>query len=297
MKITNVKNLPDTISRAMIKKNASYNSGGVDTSVTQLIQSPRINALRQANFAHLVRDVSEEFYALLGSGVHHILELGATENMIVEERLFLDLDGWKVSGALDVQEIYEDCMDIYDYKVTSAYAITMSDGGMKDDWINQMNLQAMLVRANKTIPVRNIYIIAIIRDFSKAESLRDPSYPQSPILKIQLPLWEYMDQLQYARNRIALHRKASFDMQVGNVLDFCTSDDRWVRDDTYAVLRKGGKRAVRVYDNPMEAIVEQKARGDKYEVQKRAGRSTRCEYCGVSEWCDQYQNTIKPTEE
>lgn len=296
MLITNKYDLPDTISRAMVKQNSLYNAGPVNTSVTSLIQSPRIALLRKKHFNDLTRDVSENFYALLGSAAHHILELGATENMIVEERLYMDIDGWKISGALDVQEIHGDEIDIYDYKVTSVYAYTMAKGGAKKEWVEQLNLQAMLVEANKPMRVRDLFIVAIFRDWSGAEAGRDATYPQTPIMKIQLPLWEKEDQIDYARKRVSLHRKAMFMDEMGEELDLCSADDRWVRDDSWAVAKKGATKALRVFSNPGDAINEVQQRGSQYEVTYRKGRSTRCQYCGVKEWCSQYQTKILPDE-
>lgn len=293
MQRTNLHGLPDTIARALIKQNAEYDAGKVDTSVTAMISPPQIALLRKRHFNEIVKDISEEVFALLGSGVHHILQLGATPNMIVEERLFMEIDKWNISGAIDVQEIDGNYVDIYDYKVTSTFSVTMSDGGAKDEWVNQLNMYAMLVEANKPLRVRNLTIVAILRDWKSAEAKRDPMYPQSPIVPIAITLWSKTKQLQYARERIGLHRKARFDFSMGKPLDPCTREERWVRNDTWAVIKDGGKRATKTFDNEGEAIALLGEKGKGYVIQHRPGASTRCGYCGVSQFCQQYASLSK----
>lgn len=295
MRVTNIHGVPETIERAMIKQQAQYDAGEVDSSVTSLIQPARISLLRKINLKEIVRDITEEFWALLGSGVHHLLELGATPNMIVEERLFMDIDGWRISGAIDVQEVHMNEVDIIDYKVTSTYSITM-DEEPKMDWVAQLNLQALLIEANKPMRVRKMHICAILRDWSASEIGRRQNYPISPIVMVPIPIWTKDEQLEYARSRIASHRRARFDHAMGNEIEYCTNEDRWMRNEKWAVIKKGGKRAFKVFDNPAEAAELVESTGNLYDIQYRAGKSTRCQYCGVSSFCSQYQNVISKEE-
>lgn len=296
MRLENKFGLPDTIERAMVKQNDMYNSGPVDSSVTQLIQPPRIGLLRKLHYKDIVRDVSEEFWALLGSGVHRILELGATSDMIVEERLFMNIDGWRISGAIDVQEINGQSIAITDYKVTSSYSITKGDD-VKPEWVQQLNLQALLVHRNKPgMLVNKMNICAVIRDWSSSTAKRDPMYPQAPIVLVPIPIWSEERQLEYARERIAMHRQARFDHEMGNELEHCSPEDRWVRDEKWVVKKGGGKRAIKTFDNPHDALQLAKSKGEEYHVDYRPGKSTRCEYCGVSQFCNQYKEIIAKDE-
>jgi hypothetical protein len=273
-------------------QNAKYNAGQVHASVTTLIQPPRVAVLRSAHFKDIIRDVSEEFWALLGSGIHHLLELGATENMIVEERLFMTIDAFKISGQLDMQEYDDDQVDITDYKVTSTYSVTGFDDAKKE-WVEQLNLQALLLSSNRPdVKIRSLKITAILRDWTKAQAKRDPLYPQAPIVNVPVPLWSRKKQLEYARERIEAHAAARLAFNIGDEMVYCTNDERWVRDEAWIVKKIGGKKATRVFDNPDEADVLLKEKGDKYAVEYRPGTSTRCGYCGVSQWCTQYSDTI-----
>ena len=296
MRIENKHGVPETIIRAMIKQNAMYDAGAVDSSVTQLIQPPRITILRKKHFQEMVRDVTEEFWALLGSGVHHLLDLGATEDMITEERLYMNIDGWRISGAIDVQQVDGEYIDIVDYKVTSTYSITSNEEA-KDEWVQQTNIYALLITSNKPhVKIRSIKVCAILRDWSGATARRDPFYPQAPIQMVDIPVWSTHRQLEYVRERIGAHREARFSEKMGETLPEGSKSERWMKQEKWAVLKIGGKRATKVFTSPEEAdaLVEEKGKG--YHVEYRPGVSTRCQYCGVKFWCDQYQNQIAPSE-
>lgn len=287
MQVTNIHGLPETIRRALIKQEAQYNAGPVDSSVTDLIKPARISLLTKKHKREMTRDLSDNFWALLGSGVHYLLELGATENMIVEERLFMEIDGWRISGAIDCQEIISDTViDITDYKVTATYSVL--DQEPKPDWVAQLNLQAMLLEANKPKRVRNLSICAILRDWSSTKARLDPMYPQAPIVMVPIPVWSNHKRLDYARARIAEHREARYADAMGETLQECSPEDRWVKGEAWAVMKTGRKRAVKVFDNPVEAEELKEKSGKGYNVVYREGQSTRCGYCGVSEWCDQF---------
>lgn len=296
MKVTNNYDLPLVIVRAMERKDKLYNAGKVDASVTQLIQPVQISVLRRHHFKDLTRDISESFWALLGSSVHSMLELGKEDNQVVEERLFMTIDGFRMSGQLDLQTIEGNEIDIIDYKVTSVYSVTLQDEA-KDEWKQQLNLQALLVEANKDKRVRSLHICAILRDWSGSEAKRSSSYPQSPIMMIPVPIWPKADQLEYVRDRIALFRQAEFDHAIGEKLHECSAEERWVRNERWAVMKGTNKRAVRVFDTSEAA--EDYADNDRkvFHVVYRPGTSTRCGYCGVSEWCAQYAQIKKEEEE
>lgn len=287
MEQTNRHGLPDTIVRAIRKQNELYNAGNVHSSVTGLIQPARISQLRRKHFKEMSKDASEEFYALLGSGVHHIVELGAGPNMVVEERLFMEVDGFRWSGAIDVQEMVEEnVIDIIDYKVTSTYSLGNEP---KADWINQLNLHSLLIRHNKPhLRVRGLYICAVLRDWSSGMAKNDPTYPRAPIQMVPIPQWSVGNQMKYLRSRIEDHRKAQFADEMDEELEECSEEDRWVRESRWAVVKKGGKRASKVTEDEAEARAYAAAKGKDYHVEYREGVSTRCGYCGVSAWCSQF---------
>jgi hypothetical protein len=70
-----------------------------------------------------------------------------------------------------------------------------------------------------------------------------------------------------------------------------------MRTTKYAVKKEGRKTAVRVYDTEQEAqdLLKEMPEKDKGFIEIRKGESVRCtgNFCGVSQWCSQYQNTLK----
>lgn len=286
MRLTNKHNLPSTIVRATIRQADLYNAGPVHRSVTQLINSPRIDSLRVKHYADIEADVTDEWWALLGSAVHHILELGADSNTIVEQRLFAEIDGWHVSGQIDVQEFHEDGrVSLNDYKVTSAYVVKME----KADWEQQLNLLAYLMYLSKGIIVTEIAIIAIVRDWQRAQAKNNPEYPQAPIVKIVLPLWTLAEQERYATARVNEHRHTEMLMELGETLPECTEEDRWEREASWAVTKAGNKKPTKVFDNIDDA--EAFATKGDYTIEHRPGESVRCaeNYCRVSAFCSQWK--------
>ena len=75
-------------------------------------------------------------WSIFGSAVHNVLEKGADENNLVEQRFFSEVDGWTVSGAVDLQVVDKDGIHIQDYKTTSVWAV-MND---KPEWEQQLNI-------------------------------------------------------------------------------------------------------------------------------------------------------------
>lgn len=283
MKLTNSNGLPEAIVRAIKHRNSMYNARA-DISVTSLISPPQLDTLRKAHANEIVRDASEELFALLGSAVHQILEWGSQDE-ITEERLFVKYNDWTISGQIDLQRD-GDNLNIVDYKVTAAYSIT---GDLKKEWIEQLNLYAYLVWINKGIRVSSINIVAIIRDWSRKQATMDMTYPQSPVLTIPLPLWSIAEQEEYLRTRVRMHQETRFAYDMGTEMIECSHEERWAKPDKWAVTKKGQKRA-KVFTDELEANSYAEEHG--VEVEFRPGESTRCLfYCPIRIWCPQ-QNAL-----
>lgn len=290
MRYTNKFDAPENIILAAIERNKMYSRGNSDISVTQLINSPRVDILRKKHFDNLEKDISEEFFALFGSAVHHILELGRKPNQILEERLFLDIDGTIISGALDVQEfVGDDLVDIIDYKVTMSYSVM--DDNFKHEWEEQQNIYKYLIEMTKPYKVRRLRICAIIRDWTGAVAARDKSYPQSPIHMVDLPVWDHERAAAFVKERVAFHVVSRFHHDMAGDLPDCTKADMWETDHKWAAMKTGGKRATKVFDNHKEAMEFVDEKGAGMYIDYRPGERKRCsnDYCGVSRWCSQFK--------
>ena len=290
MILTNKFGLPDTIVNVL--KRPHYSKGDSHISVTELLSPPQIVQLRAKHDAEIEQDASEMVWSLFGTAVHNVLEHGKDDHHIVEERIFTDVDGWRISGQIDLQEIYEDGIAIKDYKVTSAWAVQAE----KADWHNQLNIYAWLVERAKGVEVKSLQIVAIIRDWSRRDAVNKEGYPQAPIATIDIPIWPFQQREDLVLSRLNHHSEASLSVQIGHELPACTAEDMWEKPTTYAVKKTGGVRAKRVFDSRSEAETFLKTVKD-HEIETRLGGRTRCaSFCNVSQFCSQYQQYLQQTQ-
>ena len=294
MRLTNNFGLPETIMNALHRP--TYTKGGANMSVTELLGSPRIVQLKRRHWDDIEQDASEMVWSLFGTAIHHVLEHGKGDNHLIEQRLHAEVDGWHISGAIDLQEIEEDGIVISDYKTTSSFKVMSGS----DDWEEQLNLYAFLVEFTKKIPVKKLQIVAIVRDWSAREAVYKEGYPKAPITVIDIPLWPYENRLQFIKDRIGLHSDAMFAEETDDELPPCTPKDMWERPTSYAVMKEGGKRASSVHPTKEEAEKAWSELKDypKYQIIERKGERVRCaNYCQVSKWCKQYQDFLTSTQE
>lgn len=279
MNYTNELGLPAPLAAALTKD--SYSRGDASYSATGLLRPPRMAALFDDPDNIMFRDVSENLWTLFGTAVHSILEDSKHPDFITEERLYCSVSGIKLSGAIDVQHVQSDGTRVLqDYKTRKAYGVMNNDSDEK-----QLNIYAYIAHKNG-IKVSGLQIINFIKDWSKHEAARKPDYPPQDIFIQNIPLWPIEQTEAFVMERIAAHEEA----RAGNLPD-CTDEERWLRDDKFAVMKEKRVRAVRVFDSQEEAetfIAAQKD-ADKHTIDHRRGQPLRCEqFCDVSDYCDQF---------
>ena len=297
MKITNNFGMPQPFVDFAI--NDKYSKGKADISVTTLIDSPKIRLMKEKHDHQIEVDAVDMVWALFGTAVHSVLENSKqSEDSITEERLYSTVSGWVLSGAVDRQEIKDDKITIVDYKVTSVWSVIYG----KPEWENQLNCYAYLVNdkhAFNKSKVTNLKICAILRDWNRRDAERKEDYPKAPIVFVDIPLWDHEKASKYIIDRMALHQEAQILADVHGDLGLCNDEEMWKKNDTWAVKKKGQKRALRVLDSEEEAIkyIEWHNETDKaytkktdLEIEFRGGEYTRCgNYCSVADFCNQYK--------
>lgn len=227
MTLTNLYNLPLSVVRAM--ENDKYSKGDSDFSVTQLLNPPRQEALKEIHKDELVEEASNRIFALLGQATHVILERGAREGIdLVERRFFATFLGKRVSGQIDLLE--RDSGVLSDFKVTKAYPFTKKGGkGLKPEWIAQLNMQLELMRQNGESAER-LQIVGIVRDWD--EKCLDPynklkyleGYPPTEIVTVPVPIWERKKTVAFIEERVDLHLQAKV------LIPRCGSAETWGGD-------------------------------------------------------------------
>jgi len=288
MKITNKFNIPQTFLNVLDRP--TYSKGGANISATQLLNSPKIVALTKKYDDEIEQDASEMVWSIIGTAIHGVLEHGRDENHIVEQRLHADVDGWHISGAVDLQIINDGKVDIRDYKTTSVWSVM----NHKIEWEWQLNIYAWLVEHATEKPVNSLGIVAILRDWKSREVGTKEGYPESPITEVEIPLWDYAEREAFIKERIKLHSAAEFAMETDGELGDCTPQEMWEKPTKWAVMKIGGVRAKGVYDTEDQAGAALEELGNGHEIQVRLGERTRCSgFCPVSKWCKQYQDYLK----
>lgn len=278
MKLSNRLNLPQPIVAAV--QNDPYDNGGADASITELIGPARLGALKHAHGDEIVEDASERIFSLLGQLMHSLLER-ANNTGIAERRLFAEIAGWRVSGATDIY--YADGL-IADYKLTTSYKF--KNNTVPPEFEQQLNCLAVLHRKNGH-KVTRLQIVAILRDWSKLEARRDPSFPQSQILILDVPLWDTVTAAKFLHNRVVIHQQARVSLPT------CSPEERWSKPTVYAVMKAGQKKAVKLFDT-REAAEALMASDKSYFIEVRRGQDVRCEnYCAAAAVCTQYQRASK----
>jgi hypothetical protein len=282
MKLTNVKNLPQSIVNAV--QNDKYSRGKADFSVTGLLAPAfQRRLMRDHEYSE---DVSDRIFALLGQSVHSILERGKGEGDFVEERITIPVIvnqiSYMVSGQFDLLSNGA----LYDFKITTTWKRKGSD-----EWTAQLNMLRFLVASNGRHPeITSLGIIAIYRDWSKAESLRNADYPQTQVEIIPVEMWPHEKTQEFIVERIKAH--------IDQNPPVCSDTERWAVQGKFAVMKEGRKSAVRLLDTKDEADKMAADLGKGHGVVERPKRYPRCEsYCPVSAHCPAWLGATGGTNE
>jgi len=313
--ITNKTGLPEEFYRAT-QYDGHYSAG--DISVTQLIDAPQVRMLKKQH--DVEKDVTDMIWALFGTAVHYVLEksqyhnhkirtmkeaesilaeakeidllskvevftksLGQEkdEHIFYEKTMTVEVDGMLISGTMDKFNTQTGVLE--DYKVSSVYNYIFPEA--KQKWEAQQNVYAYILRENG-YDVKSSQITAIFRDFSGMKAKTTKNYPKYPIENIKLKLYPHKKIHEYIQKRIHLHRQA----EKGNVAE-CSFKERWATADTFAAMKKGGKRSMKNFIDKLEAEKFIEANSHKYDglwMETRKGENKRCDsFCDVRDVCPQ----------
>ena len=279
--MTNKQNLPEPFVNA-IDRDFHISA---DYSASQLTKPPRMVHLEKRHKHEIVEDVADNIWRLFGSTVHSILQQGEAEDHLVEQYLCEEIAGVKLSGMADLYHNH----GIYDYKVTSVWSyIFMAD--KIPEWESQLNTYAWLF--NKAgFPVTWLEIVMILRDWQSSKAKYDQNYPDSQVKTVPIKLWPIEKTEEYLKSRIDLYEK--FKETSDNLLPECSPQERWAKPPKYAIMKNGRKSAIKLFDqfdSAESAMVEiRKTKPGEFYIEERKGEMwKRCEYCSVSNFCNQF---------
>jgi hypothetical protein len=215
----------------------------------------------------------------------------------IEKRFYNKYLGRKVVGKVDYYQ--KNTGVIVDVKTAAFYKGKKAMDGDLAEYEDQLNIYAYLAEQDAE-PVTGLVISMLHPAWSPSRAQFDAKCPPFQHSH-QIPLWPYDTREEFLLNRLKLHIEA--EDEDDEYLPACTDEERWWRNDEYAVMVKGKKRSARNVPTEEEAHEfvrwvneEAKKPGSKrtkikdYKVELRPGRYVRCEdYCNVSSICSQYQ--------
>lgn len=278
---TNKHGLPEEVYNALSRNRYISDSIEVTTktdySVTTLGNPVQQTILKKRHSENLTADVIDQVWSMFGSIAHTLLEEHGSDTAVTEKRFYTTVLGKTISGQIDH---YKDGV-ITDYKTTSVYKVKKRS---YTEWEAQLNCYAHLCRKN-SLPIRNLRIIAIIRDWSEAY-VDTPDYPKAPIVEIPLTVWDDAIVEEYMLSRV--QELICNENKADSYLLKCTPEEMWQTESVFAVMKdKDAKRSKKNCSTYEEAI--NYASGDEIVVE-RQGERRRCEkYCVAKDKCFQYK--------
>lgn len=299
MKITNKYNLPEPYYRSCLMD--KYPRHGWDTfSVTELNKGIKEIILTRRHWAELEQDCSDMIWMIFGNAVHSIMEGHDGDNELAEQRVSMELNCGrhglrKVSGGFDLYN--SETQIITDYKSTGVFSYKMKvKEGHTSDWAKQLRLYWLLL-AKAGFPVKDIRNTVFLKDWSKTQARRDREYPQKPILNID---YNYKG---HFNSEVASYMEAALVEKITTILDYkdapeneipdCTPEQRWLRDEKWAIHKEGRKSAVKLHDSKFmaESHLENLPKG--HYIEHRPGVNVKCEdYCTAAPHCSFYKEMM-----
>lgn len=285
--------------RAVEAERNRYQSSG-DYSVTDLINPPRVVALRKRHGDQVDQPLSAIIPALIGTFIHEGFEKylrmwvdqTGYEHYVFEKELLQEINGRKISGRFDLM----DGPDIFDWKSCKTWKKVFDPNMI--EWHQQQNLYAYLCHLEGR-PIDSINIIAVYKDWQENQALRSHEYPQQQIEEYKLELWPWEKTEAYLNERLDLHMAC--EEVPDDDLPQCTREERWERFQgghtvEYAIMKtRDAKRATKVVRTCLDdAYIEaKKTKGISNEavIEIRYSKRLRCDkYCSVNSLCNHYKH-------
>lgn len=291
MKLTNKLGLPDVFMD--ICADDDYDKGEADFSTTELISPPWLRMLQRRHFDEIEEDISNMFWSLSGNAKHYILEKAARRNperYIAEKRYYIDVDGYKIGGKLDLFDKWEE--RLWDYKETSVWKLSFGDFS---DWTAQASINRYILSQNGIHP-KHTSNVAMLRDWKKREAKCKKDYPQSAMVPVKIYPMNDADTLSYIKGRVKVHADA---LERG-IATLCTAKERWLRNEAWAIKKKGVKNAIRggVHKTEEDARKHLATLPAGHSIEYRPGEQVRCEgYCNVAQFCSFWKQWLNKTTE
>lgn len=276
MKTNNRYNLPEYLVSA---GGEVYPPNPKRMSVTSLINPPLQRTLLMEHWDELTEELSDKFWRFHGTAWDEFVKKRSQWGLC-NIKLNLQIGHLALAGRPDYYGVLDKVLA--DFKDTSVWNLKE----VRKDWICQLNVyDYMLTRLFPQLPIDKLQIHGIGRDWRANERLRYNDYLKIPFQVLDIPLWTGTEQEEYVDTQLKDHQH--------NPRRECSPEECWQKSDTFAVMKKGRKSALRVLDSSNEArtyISEKNLTNDlqtgKIRIEKRPGENTKClRYCSVAQVC------------
>lgn len=297
MNLTNELNLPEPLVDA-VRSNHAYKEHRY--SVTEVLGGTCEAILKRRHDREITEDVSQRIWALFGTAVHEVLRRSkGTDTQLQENWMSVPVldTGYELSGIFD---LYDDATrEVVDYKTGGTIKWVKQE---LDDYRRQVLIYCWMLRKLGFEANRGT-IIMFLRDWSKLKANHEKDYPQH---QVQRATWEFgKEDLTDASAHVLSWFTDVMEQEhlPDDQLTPCSPEQRWHKDDKWAIKKKGRKSAIRVLGSEEEAKAYAEQHGidlesPTYSVEYRPGEDTKCkEYCPVKGFCPYYQALMKPREE
>ena len=289
MKITNEQGLPQPLIDA-VNDNTWEQPENV-IRVTQLLKGVRETVLERRHDDELSQDVSDMVWLIFGTAVHSIAEQGKeTRYQVKETRMSERVHDSIVSGQFDLYDAKQE--RVIDYKTCSAWKLIYRDF---DDWRRQTLIYCWLLR-RAGFKANSGEIVAFIKDHSKSKARQDRDYPRRPVERIVFQFYEkdFGDIEAFIFDRV---KQIEIAQELpDDELPLCTKDERWTRDEKWAVMGTSSKKALRLLDSEYEAKawIKQNQHRKPKRIEYRPGIDVKCEdYCSAAPFCTYWKENYK----
>ena len=256
-------------------------------SVTEVLGGTCEAVLKRRHQGEGDSDVADYVWAIFGSAVHKILEQAQeTDSQLKENWLSVPvgIEDYELSGIFD---LYDDSTGtVTDYKTAGTIKWQKQDF---EDYRRQTLAYCWMLRKSG-FDAKNGEIVMLLRDWSKSKARFEKDYPKRQVQKVS---WSFdnSDFMEIEKHITRWFENVAQQETIpDDSLEPCSQEQRWHRDDKWAVIKDGVKRATRVLDSEksaeaLRADLEKKS-GKRYHIEFRRGEDVKCEmYCSVSEFC------------
>jgi hypothetical protein len=235
--------------------------------------------------------------ARIGTLIHKGLEtfLIDNDNLIQEKRLYTTINGVKISGKFDAFDVERKV--VIDFKSTSTYTYKHKK---YDSYIEQLNIYNMLLDDNGYQVSNKGEVLLLMTDWKESKVDAEENYPESAIMTVSLDLETPANTKAYLERKLFL--QAKFDGLNDSELPECTESELWKDPDEWTVdwfTKKGDKakypKRFTIEKEAIDYAVSVNTNSNSHLVYpiKIEGIAKRCNYCSISEFCNQYKQMME----